>query len=190
MNEISFQGKTTLLFKPIDLDSLPKSVYRDLTIGNKYRLENWKKFSANANTNSLAVILRNEKDGVLKYVSTISNTEKILDEITAAIKHLQKSAKDNLTAWIIGGHSISKGESGANTVKTLNKVADTIEKNDNIDLSILAGSKEGVDNLFIHTLSNNMELTLDKNINTKNPLNEELEKHFDIVELSNVNLPN
>ena len=186
MNNVSFQGHTNLVLDPDVYDKacrITRGVYRHLSYNTNSKLANGKIYTSKADAQNIAVILRNEKDGIIKFVPVKGRIQKLIDEIAQKVNELKEMAKENLTAWIIGGENI-ESPNGAKTIETLNKIADIICDRPDIDASILAGSKTGEDRIVLHTLNNKLELTLDKKTN-KTP---NLEDYFDIVELNNIDL--
>lgn len=186
MNNISFQGHSSLIINPKAYDKAritTSNAYRHLTASSNCKLTNGKVFTSKADAQHIAVIVRNEKDGIIKFVPVKGRIQKLIDEIAQKVNELKEMAKENLTAWIIGGENI-ESPNGAKTIETLNKIADIICDRPDIDASILAGSKTGEDRIVLHTLNNKLELTLDKKTN-KTP---NLEDYFDIVELNNIDL--
>lgn len=180
MNNISFQGKTVFLnnIPPAQKTfNLIKSSSNKLTGGKVYSLE--------ADAQNIAVIVRNETNGIIKFLPINGDCSKVIDEIATKVEQLIENAKEKLTAWIVGGSSNSKffGQ----TIEKVNKVANIVCDKPNIDASILAGSVEGSDRITFHTLSDKIELAMDKTFDTKRPIIEQLEQHFKIVELNNVN---
>ena len=195
MNNISFQGHSTLILSPKKYDAASEAatrIGRHLSEKSKCRLSNGKIFTSEADASKLAVLVRNEKDGILKHISiNDTNIEDTLNNIAKSIDTLKQKAKGKLTAWIIGGDAID-GINGDRTVKTLNKAADVLCDRPDIDTSILVGSKSGDDRIFLHTFNGELEVGLDKNPkplhNMKAPIEEKMEKYFDIVELNNTDV--
>ena len=194
MNNISFQGRSSLIFNPKAYDKaivITTGAYRHLGVNNKRKLTNGKVLTAEADAQNLAVIVRNERDGITKHIPLNGRIEQTIDEIARKVEELKAAAKGKLTAWIIGGESV-KSPNGEKTVEAVNKVADIICDKPDIDTSILAGSLKGDDKIVIHTKNNFLEIILDKDLklNSKNqkPEAADLEKYFDIVELNNTDL--
>lgn len=193
-NNISFQGHSTLILSPKlyeEASNVSKQTYRKLYTNNKCNLTNGKVFDTYADAGNIAVIVRNEKKGIVKHVPINGNCEKLIEHILDVVDYLKKTAKGKLTAWIIGGDRVN-GVNGGDTVKTLDKIANAICDRTDIDTSILVGSKSGEDKFFIHTLSGELEVGLDKNPRairqSRLPVEEKLENYFDIVELNNTNV--
>ena len=194
MNNISFQGRTCLFFNPNAYDKArvtTSNAYRHLYNTNKSRLTNGKVFTSVADAQNLAVIVRNDKDGIMKHVPINGKIEQVIEEIAQKIDELKEMSKGKLTAWIIGGEKI-ESPNGNKTIEAVNKIADLICDRPDIDTSILAGSKSGEDKIVLHTAKDRLDITLDKILNynpkTKQPVQEDLEKYFDIVELNNTEL--
>ena len=189
-----FQGHSTLILSPKlyeEASDVSKQAYRKLTTSNKCNLINGKVYTSLADAKEIAVIVRNEKNGILKHIPTMSNCEEAIKNVLDTIDTLKKTAKGKLTAWIIGGDSVN-GAGGNDTVKTLDKVAGAICDRTDIDTSILVGSKSGEDKFFLHTLNGELEVGLDKNPRairqSKLPIEEKLENYFDIIELNNTDV--
>lgn len=193
-NNISFQGRSTLVLNPKAYDKareLTSGAYRHLRMDNNCRLINGKIYTSEADAQNLAVIVRNETDGILKFVPINGKIQQVLDEISKKVDALKAASKGKLTAWIIGGESI-KSPNGGKTVDAVNKVADIICDRPDIDASILAGSLKGEDKIVLHTRTNLLEIVLDKFVNGKTPKSKldekDLSKYFDIVELNNTDI--
>lgn len=194
MNNISFQGRSTLVLNPKAYDKareLTSGAYRHLRMDNNCRLINGKIFTSKADAQNLAVIVRNEKDGILKFVPTKGEIQQVLDDISKKVDTLKAASKGKLTAWIIGGEAI-KSPNGGKTVDAVNKIADIICDRPDIDTSILAGSLKGEEKIVLHTRTNLLEIILDKFVNGKTPKSKldekDLSKYFDIVELNNTDV--
>ncbi len=194
MNNISFQGRSTLVLNPKAYDKareLTSGAYRHLRMDNNCRLINGKIYTSKADAQNLAVIVRNEKDGILKFVPTKGEIQQVLDEISKKVDTLKAASKGKLTAWIIGGEAI-KSPNGGKTVDAVNKIADIICDRPDIDTSILAGSLKGEEKIVLHTRTNLLEIILDKFVNGKMPKSKldekDLSKYFDIVELNNTDV--
>ena len=180
---ISFQGHTYLELNPHKFSNVISDINRcsrNLGIDNKCNLSNGKLFAATPDILNYAVIVRNHKNGFLKYVPLKENLSSVIDEIALKVDKLRESSKDKLTAWIIGGDRID-GKLGEKSVNTLNKIADVLCDKPDIDASILAGTKNR-ENIVIHTLNNVLEMTLEK------PKKSSLEDMFDIVEINNTEI--
>ena len=195
MNNVSFQGHSTLILSPKKYDVANEIAIRagqHLSEKNKCKLSNGKIYTSEADAGKLAVLVRNEKNGVLKHISINgTNIDEFLCDITKSIDKLKQKARGKLTAWIIGGDAIDSAN-GNKTIETLNKVADVICDRPDMDTSILVGSKSGDDRMFLHTFNGELEVGLDKNPkplhNMKAPIEEKMEKYFDIVELNNTDV--
>ncbi len=186
MNNVSFQGHSSLILNPRAYDKAritTSNAYRHLTASNNCKLTNGKVFTSKADAQNIAVIVRNEKDGIIKLVPVNGRIQKLIDEIAQKIDELKTMSKGKLTAWIIGGENI-ESPNGGKTIETVNKIADLVCDRPDIDASILAGSKTGEDKIVLHTLNNKLEITLDKKTD-KTP---NLEDYFDIIELNNTDL--
>ena len=195
MNNVSFQGHTNLVLDPDVYDKacrITRGVYRHLSYNTNSKLANGKIYTSKADAQNIAVILRNEKDGIIKHVPVNGKTQSIIDEIARKAEELKATAKGKLTAWIIGGTPITKSPESTKTIETVNKIADVICDKPDIDASILAGSLTGEDRIVIHTKNNFLEIILDKvlKLNTKKqkPDITDLEKYFDIVQINNTDL--
>lgn len=192
MNNISFQGHSTLISDRKIYDNarqITTGAYRHLNPHNKCKLTNGKVFTTNTDAKSIAVIIRNEKDGIIKHIPVSAEVGKYIDEISAKIELLKTKAKGKLTAWIIGGSKIDSA-GGDETIKTVNKIANVICDKPDIDTSIIVGSKTGNDNIVIHTLNGELELGLEKtpaNFRKSAP-EESFEDLFDIVEFNNTDV--
>jgi hypothetical protein len=196
MNNINFQGRSNLILNPDAYDKArvaTSNAYRHLSSKNNCKLTNGKVFTSKADAQNLAVIVRNEKDGIIKHVPVNGRIQKVIDEIAQKVDELKAMSKGKLTAWIIGGENIESGN-GGKTIEAVNKIADVICDRPDIDASILAGSKTGEDKIILHTLNDKLEITLDKfvklNPETKKPAITDLEEFFDIVELNNTDILN
>lgn len=190
MNNISFQGHTYLTFNSDKYDKariITANTYRHLTNKNKCKLTNGKIYTSVADAQNLAVIIRNDKDGIIKHVPINGKAQKIIEEIAQKVEELKSMSKEKLTAWIIGGENF-ESSSGENTIKTVNKIADLICDRPDIDTSILVGSKTGEEKIVLHPTKNRLDITLDKTISKENKTPKSLEQYYDIVELNNTDL--
>ena len=194
MDNISFQGHSTLILSPklyTKAQEISGGAYRKLNANNKCNLVNGKLYDSFADAGTIAVVIRNEKNGIVKHIPTKKDCTEIIGNIAETVEKLKKSAEGKLTAWIIGGDRIESA-GGENTVKTLGKIADEICDRPDIDTSILVGSKSGEDKFFLHTLNGELEVGLDKSPKqlkqSQLPIEEKLENYFDIVELNNTDV--
>ena len=184
MNNISFQGHTTLICNPKKFNEIAFEVARksrNLKPGNKCTLVNNQIYTAKANDENLIVLIKDDKKGVLKYIPTNNEINNFIEEIGRIVYKLKEKSKKNLTAWIIGGSEI-KSQNGENTIKTINRLADILCDRPDIDTSILACGKQPQENIIIHSKQKGLELTLEK------PQKINLEEAFDIVELNNTEI--
>ncbi len=184
MNNISFQGHTTLICNPKKFDEIAFTLTRqskNLKPGNKCTLQNFQTYLAKANDQNLVVILKNEEKGILKYIPTNEDITKFIEEIATAIDKFKEKSKKTLTAWIIGGSQIHNSN-GENSINTVNKLANVLCDRSDIDTSILACCKAPQENIIIHNNGKGLELTLEK------PKQTNLEDSFDIVELNNTDV--
>lgn len=184
MNNISFQGKTNLVFNNQTYDrALAKRVNNGITYLNLRPTQNCRVFNGRFSvldlneTPEISVLLLKERGGVFFHNAQIKITE-----IVNTIENMQKTAKENLTAWIIGGKNDSK------TIKDVNSLAEILCDRTDIDTSIIAGKKQTiVPNLTIHPTVGKLDLSFSMpNANTK--LDTNLENYFDIVELNNTTI--
>ncbi len=191
MNNISFQGRTELCLSPTAFRKVERTVRNTSKIINQdsnCRLFNSTTCALTTVPDYLTVIMKNEKDGFLKFVPLQDDIENILLDISKCVSQLKKSAKkDNLTAWILGGTRI-EGQQGNKIVNTLNQVADIICDRPDIETSILVGSNTGEETYVIRSGVNQLKLALEKKMNPNNKVLQELENSFDVVELNNTEL--
>lgn len=193
MNNISFQGKTTLYANPQKFNEIVKKEWvqhrtiRSTSATNV--INKWKAYQLELSPDKLLVVLDSENGGCVTHVPIKKHDEEILSNLCDKLDEFSKKAKSKLTAWIIGGDSIEK-PSGTKTIETLDDIADIVCDKPNIDTSILVGAKKGQENCTIYTRNNDMEIVLDKPITPdKNVTAEEnLEQLFDITELNNTEL--
>lgn len=182
MNNISFQGRSTLIFdnKAYDIArDATRKAHRHLGFSNTCNLTAGKVFTAETNDTHIAVLVRNEKDGFLKFFPLNQKIDEMLSDMAEKIENLKKQSNKQLTAWIMGGASFDKANA-EKTVKTINRIADMICDRPDIDTSILAGSKNAENKIVIHPFKDTLELTLDK------PKTQQyIDDSFDIVEINN-----
>lgn len=182
-NNISFQGRSSLQFDSNlyrKISELSTKKIGKIRANSNISLLNSKFYTINPDSTNLAVIIRNERNGLAKLVSVKGDIEEKLFEIGLGLERLKESAKGKLTAWIVGGDKFS-GENGTNTITTLNKFADLLCDRPDIDTSLLVGIKHNTkqENIILHTLNDFLEMTLDK------PKGSILDDAFDIVEINN-----
>ena len=101
------------------------------------------------------------------------DAESKISEIFEYIEKLQTTAKDKLTAWIIGG------QGGEQTTRKVNTIAEVLCDRPDIDTSIIAGQKSIAPNLTIYPTTEKLDITIGL------PKKDDLENYFDIVELNN-----
>lgn len=188
IDNVSFQGKSTLTMNPFIHEKLMKSMSpKHISDGTTCRLNPNSNYCADAHRTSILVLIFNGLEGIAKRISTNGNLDITADNIATEVRDLSKNirpASKKLTAWIIGGNDIMNPERGIATVNTVNKIADAIEGNSKVHLSILAGDHSGYKDVFFSTHNGKMQVVLDENIGKS--WRKELGQHFDIVELSNV----
>lgn len=194
MNNVSFQGRTTLFISPERCEEVFKKAHlagRNLSSKNRYHLTNGATYTATANATNIIVTVGGNNTGILKHIPVIKDAEEAISELVDAIYALRNKVKGKLTAWIIGGDRCN-GMHGEKTIQRLNKLAEELCDKPDIDTSILVGSKAGEDKFFVHPIAGKVEIGLNKNpkaIKDPNLSSEEkLENFFDIVELNNTTL--
>lgn len=194
MNNISFQGRTTLFLSPERCEEVFKKTHRagrNLSLKNRSNLANGTMYTATANATDIIVAVGGKDTGVLKHIPVVKDAEDAINELIEAIDVLRNKVKGKLTAWIIGGDKCD-GIHGHKTIQRLNELAEELCDQPDIDTSILVGSKAGEDKFFIHPLAGTLEIGLQKNpraIKSQNlSAEEKLENFFDIVELNNTTL--
>lgn len=175
MNNISFQGKTNVIFN----DSLYEQVINrqtrggvtnlNLSVSKNYKIHNARRTTYNPNeVAEPGVLLLNEKGGMFFH-----DAESKIYEIFDLIEHLKNTAKNKLTAWIIGGYSNEQ------TIRKVNALAEVLCDRTDIDTSIIAGQKSIAPNLTIYPTTEKLDITIGL------PKKDDLENYFDIVELNN-----
>ena len=95
MDNISFQGHTCLFLNPKAYDKArvtTSNSYRHLYNNNKCKLTNGKVFTSVADAQNLAVIVRNDKDGIMKHVPINGKIEQVIEEIAQKIDELKATA--------------------------------------------------------------------------------------------------
>ncbi len=191
MNNISFQGRTEFIINPGISRIIDKASQSSIAKLDKYsnsRIFLRRAAAIKTDPEHLTVIMKNEKNGFVKYVPLKDDIEEILYDIHTKIETLKKSAqKDNLTAWILGGTKVRE-EKGNRIIKVLNEIADILCDKKDIDTSILVGSNTGEETYLIRSGVKQLKLSLDKKLKPKANLEENLEDIFDIVELNKTNL--
>ncbi len=191
MNNISFQGRTEFIINPGISRIIDKASQSSIAKLDKYsnsRIFLRRATAVKTDPEHLTVIMKNEKNGFLKFVPLKSNIEESLFDIQTKIETLKKTAKkENLTAWILGGTKVRE-EKGNRIIKVLNEIADILCDKKDIDTSILVGSNTGEETYLIRSGVKQLKLSLDKKLKPKANLEENLEDIFDIVELNKTNL--
>ncbi len=182
MNNISFQGKTNLLFDSKIYDTLTTRQVRksstnlNISPGKDYKIHRARFSTLNPNeVNDISVLLLNEKGGMFFHCA-----ENKIANIIDLIEKLKETAKGKLTAWIIGGHS------GEQTTRKVNSLAEVLCDRPDIDTSIIAGQKSVAPNITLYPTAEKLDVT----VGLKNPKNADidLENYFDIVELNNTSI--
>lgn len=181
MNNISFQGRTNIKFNNQIFDTIKNTrksnSYTNLNSSDiNYKIINGRFITFDPNeVDKTSVLLINEKGGRFFH-----NAQERMLEITENIEKLKTSAKDKLTAWIIGGRS------GEQTTKEVNALAEILCDRVDIDTSIIAGQKAVVPNFTLHKTLDKFEMNISLPINNVDkPIDKSLESYFDIVELNN-----
>lgn len=182
MNNISFQGKTNLLFdnaiyNVVTTRHRPGAFTNlNLSAGSNYKIRNARFIAYDPNeVCDTAVLIRNERFGMFFH----NAQEKIL-EILDCISMLKENAKENLTAWIIGG------QKGIKTTKDVNVLAEVLCDRPDIDTSIIAGQRLIAPNITIHPTIEKFELSIGAAApKAGENVERNLENYFDIVELNN-----
>ncbi|MBP3491451.1 hypothetical protein J6K35_06245 [bacterium] len=185
MDRISFQGRTNLKLDTKAYKSmrqLTHNNYTHISAKNQRNLGAGRIYSADINDKNIAVLIRNQRDGVLKYIPLNSKAEELILELETQVEKLKDKAQENLTAWIMGGTTFEHPK-GDRTIKLINKIADIICDKPGIDTSILAAPKNAESNIIIHPNLTKFELIFDTPSKKDN-----LEKYFDIVELNNTEI--
>lgn len=180
MNNISFQGKSSIIFDNKIYDSLTTKSYNRIftnlstPLDKNYKLTNGRFALFNPNqANNIGVLLFDGNEGKF-----FTNAESKILEILEHVEKMQATAKEKLTAWILGGRSNEQ------TIKKVNVLAEVLCDRPDMDTSILAGVRNDSPNLTLHPLKDNFNVSIDMpKIN--NSAEEELQKYFDIVELNN-----
>ena len=185
MNNVSFQGHTNLMFSPNkfrEIAEITERRSRNLRPDNKCIIRNGQIYTAQTYADNILVFLRNEEGGILKFIPTNAEMKNKLAELNKALDDMLATSKAKLTAWIIGGSKIDS-KNGENTIITLNKVANVLCDRQDIDTSILVGTKDFKDkNLIFHSLKDNLELTIEA------PKGSKPEDIFEIVETNKTNI--
>ena len=188
MDKISFQGQSQLLFSPkIYNTCLEKTegAYKHISHEVTRQVPRFSLYTAETSSDNLILYMGNEKNGLLTTVSTVDTNPEFLENIEHQATNMLKKAKEKLTVWIIGGDKI-KSENGSNMVRTVNEIADILCDKPNIDASILAGGNDKVNKAAFKLSNGKLNVVIGNDVKAENICEEELSKHFDIVELSNV----
>ena len=194
MNNVSFQGRTTLFISPERCEEVFKKTHRagrNLSSKNRSHLANGTTYTATANATDIIVTIGGNNTGVLKHIPVVKDAEDAIGELIEAVDVLRNKVKGKLTAWIIGGDKCD-GVHGHKTIQRLNELAEELCDKPDIDTSILVGSKAGEDKFFVHPIAGKVEIGLNKSPKAiKDPnlsAEEKLENSFDILELNNTTL--
>lgn len=185
MNNISFQGKTNLKFntsiynKVLSQKTGIALTNLNITNSSKCKIHNARIITYDPNENAATgVLLLNEKKGMFFH-----NAEGKINEIIEYVTELQQTARNKLTAWIIGGYRSEK------TTNDINKLAEVLCDRGDIDTSIIAGQNSIAPNITLHHTVERLEVNLGipapkKGENVENYL----ENYFDVVELNNTSI--
>lgn len=188
-NTISFQGRTSLIGSEKIYNGLKEKAQKlqkhIIPPNNTRQFNLWTTYTTEPDAENIAIILSGKSKNFLSYVQIGETLQNFSEKINSMVKFLKSETQEKLTAWIIGGHHL-EGIKGNKTIRTVNEIADILCDRPDIDTSILAGSKEGLDKIGIHKINDKLEIIVGKDIDYTKPLDIELEKHFDIVELNNV----
>ena len=183
MNNISFQGRTNLVFDNIIYDKLlnNRTKYHFTNINKKsiheYKINSGRHFIFDPNEiKEPVIILINEKGGIF-IKNPIDNLTKLLDKID----ELKANTTTKLTSWIIGG------QKNTQTTNKVNTLAEILCDRPDIDTSIIAGEKTVAPNITFYSKLDKFKLTLGLPPQKENFENV-LEDCFDIVELNNVSI--
>lgn len=178
MNNISFQGKTNLIFSKEQYQvakKIAENAHRNKTIQARYTLKNVKSVSGDAFNDKINILLRNEEDGIFIRF-TPYNVKTILDNLDKKVNLLKSKTQEKLTAWIIGGSTDDT------TINALNKCADVLCDRPDIDTSILIGLKNPEENFVMRTFKDKTSIVFNR------PEKTDVNDCFDIIELNNVDI--
>lgn len=189
IDNVSFQGKSFFIGDKGLFNGLERTLPKKAHINDSFihYLQPNSSYISNAHRTSFLVIISNGISGIAKHVS-LKNVNQSADIIATEVRKLSEAVKPKnkkLTAWIIGGNDIMNPERGIATVNTVNKIADAIEGNSKVHLSILAGDPEGYKEVFFSTNNGNIQIVLNEDIN-RACWRQKIDGMFDIVELSKV----
>ena len=190
IDNINFTGRTDFFISPTanqKVERTVKQAYRDIVKGDNCRLYSGRTCSLHTDPDCLTVIVKNDRDGFFRYMP-LNSDEETFYELENELEKLQlPDLKHKITAWIVGGTKI-EGKQGTKLLNILNNLVDLLCDRQDIDTSILVGSRTGEEIFVIHPRIKNTRLILDKKINPNNNLETELENMFDVVELNNTTL--
>lgn len=188
MDKISFQGQSQLLFSPKIYNMCcekTERVYKHISHETTRQVPRFSIYTAETSSDNLILYMGNEKNGLLTTISTKDTNSELLENLEIQARNLLKKAKENLTVWIIGGEPI-KSKNGSNMIRTVNEIADVLCDKPNIDASILSGGKDKVNKVAFKLAGGKLNVVVGNNVKADSICEEELAKHYDIVELNNV----
>mgnify|MGYP003294072003 CR=1 FL=1 len=184
MQNISFQGRTNLVFSNIRYDELNEHVTtarRKCSNGMNQFLTK-RTFGIDMENSPLVVFVRGDKEGVIQRYTHGKNTSDLLLELEEKINQLKKDAQEKMTAWILGGKANDE-----RTTITVNKIADVICDRPDIDTSILTGDKiNTTERILVRGNSQGTEIIFPKLKGIKDSY--DVEDVFEIAELNNTQI--
>ena len=181
MQNVSFQGRTNLVFSTIRYDKLNDSAAtaRRKCSNSINQFLTKRTFGVDMENCPVVVFVRGDNEGVIQRFTPGRKTSDLLFELEEKINQLKKDAQEKMTAWILGGKAQDE-----RTTRTVNEIADLICDRPDIDASILTGDKiNTTERILIRGNSQGTEIIFPTLKGIKE--SSDVEYVFEIVELNN-----
>ena len=184
MQNISFQGRSNLVFSNARFNELAQCVTterRKCSFATNQFLTK-RTFGVDMETMPVIVFVRGDNEGIIQRYSSGRKVDELLYELEEKVNQLKSTAKEKLTAWIIGGKP-----NDAKTTITTNKIAEVICDRPDVDTSILVGdSINTTERIYIRGNAQGTEIIFPELKGIKS--SSDVENIFDITEFNNTQI--